>query len=211
MAGNENTLQEHVILFTRYPEPGRTKTRLIPALGAKGAADVQRRMTEQVVSRMVQLRDSRPVAMEIRYEGGDLLRMREWLNSGIDCRPQGGGDLGDRLTRAFEDAFRDGKTGVIAMGSDCPALTAEIMAQALEHLRRNDLVLGPAEDGGYYLIGMRRNIPELFVDIPWGTEEVHAVTLALAGKLNLSVAFTQPLADVDRPEDLRHFQRAIHP
>ncbi|MCX5875030.1 MAG: TIGR04282 family arsenosugar biosynthesis glycosyltransferase [Deltaproteobacteria bacterium] len=197
--------QARLILFTRYPEPGRTKTRLIPTLGAHGAAALQRRMSEAIVTRMAAFAADYPVSPEIRYADGNQQAMEAWLSSDIPCLDQGEGDLADRLLRAFAQAFTQGAQSVVVIGADCPGLTPTLFAQAFAALARKDLVLGPAMDGGYYLIGLNRPAPSLFAKIPWGGGEVLAATLKQAQALELATHMLEPLADVDRPEDLRHF------
>lgn len=194
--------QARLILFTRYPEPGRTKTRLIPALGAEGAAVLQRRMSEAIVSQMARFAAQAPVNLEIRYADGNQQAMEAWLSSDIPCLDQGGGDLGARLHRAFVQAFALGAGKVVVIGADCPGLTPALFARAFAALDNQDLVLGPALDGGYYLVGLKRPAPALFSEIPWGCGEVLAATLKQAQSLNFSLHLLEPLADVDRPEDL---------
>ena len=194
--------QARLILFTRYPEPGRTKTRLIPALGAQGAASLQRRMSEAIVGQMARFAVEYPVSPEIRYADGTQQAMEAWLSSDIPCLDQGEGDLGDRLRRAFAQAFAQGAGKVVVIGADCPGLTPALFAQAFAALDIQDLVLGPAMDGGYYLVGLNRPAPALFSEIPWGSGKVLAATLKQAEALNFSTLLLKPLADVDRPEDL---------
>lgn len=203
--------QTRLILFTRYPEPGRTKTRLIPALGAQGAAALQRRMSEAMVGQMAQFAAQYPVVLEIRYADGDPRAMETWLACDIPCVVQGEGDLGLRLHRAFVQAFAQGAQAVIVIGADCPDLGQIIFAQAFAALDKNDLVLGPAIDGGYYLIGLNRPAPTLFTEIPWGSGQVLAATLNKAQALDLSTHLLEPLADVDRPEDLQYIDYYSNP
>ncbi len=203
--------QARLILFTRYPEPGRTKTRLIPALGAQGAAALQRRMSEAIVSHMVQFASQSPVRPEIRYADGNQQAMADWFANDIPCLTQGEGDLGDRLHRAFAQAFSQGAGPVVVIGADCPGLTPALFAQAFAALGSHDLVLGPAMDGGYYLIGLKHPAPALFSEIPWGSGEVLTTTLKQAQTLALATHLLEPLADVDRPEDLRHFHHYPDP
>lgn len=191
-----------LIVFTRTPEPGSTKTRLIPALGHDGAADLQRAMTEHIVRRASLLRGSRGLPVEIRYVGGSESQLRDWLGDGVAYRPQGDGDLGARMDAAFHQAFLAGHPRAVIVGSDCPGITSARMGQALDALDGHDLVLGPAHDGGYYLIGLRRPVPELFDGPAWGTETVLEQTLAIAERLGLAVRLLEPLGDVDRPDDL---------
>ena len=194
--------QARLILFTRYPEPGRTKTRLIPTLGAHGAAALQRRMSEAIVTRMAAFAADYPVSPEIRYADGNQQAMEAWLSSDIPCLAQGEGDLGDRLHRAFAQAFAQDAQSVVVIGADCPGLTPTLFAQAFAALESHDLVLGPAMDGGYYLLGLKHPAPALFSEIPWGGGEVLAATLKKAQALALATHMLEPLADVDRPEDL---------
>lgn len=194
--------RECLIVFTRYPEPGKAKTRLIPVLGEDGASNLHRQMTEHTLSQVRELQSDRATRVEVYFTGGDQQLMEDWLGADIIYQPQGEGDLGQRMKSAFQTAFAAGMEGVAIVGTDCPGLDAKIMAQAFEQLNGHDLVLGPAMDGGYYLIGLRRVIPELFEEINWGTSEVREKTVAIAISLGLAVAYLPPLFDVDRPEDL---------
>jgi len=199
-----------LILFTRYPEPGRSKTRLIPALGAEGAAALQRRMSEAIVRQMARFAAQYPVHLEIRYADGNQQAVEAWLSNDIPCLVQGEGDLGDRLRRAFALAFAQGAKKVVVIGADCPGLSPALFAQAFAALDNQDLVLGPAMDGGYYLVGLNRPAPALFSEIPWGSGELLAATLTKAQALNLSLHLLEPLADVDRPEDLVNCSAGLH-
>ncbi|MGK7914789.1 MAG: TIGR04282 family arsenosugar biosynthesis glycosyltransferase [Prochloraceae cyanobacterium] len=200
--------KESLIIFTRYPEPGKTKTRTIPALGAEGAAQLQRQMSEHTLVQARRVQSDRSLAVEVHFTGGDRQLMKDWLGSDLIYRYQSEGDLGVRMRSAFELSFNAGMTGVAIIGIDCPDLNASLMAEAFEALTCDcDLVLGPAADGGYYLIGLNRLIPELFADISWGTSQVLAQTKAIAEKLELNVYYLSVLNDVDRPEDLEIWQR----
>jgi len=195
-------LTERIIVFTRFPQPGTTKTRLIPLMGPEAAAEVHRKMTEHIVAQLKPLRTTRNVSVEIRYAGEDEDLMQRWLGPDFSYNPQGAGDLGERMFIAFREAFRDPIERAALVGTDVPALSAPIVAKALDALERYDLVLGPANDGGYYLIAMRRPVEDLFRRIPWGTKEVLRTTLDIAEKLRLSTALVDALDDVDRPEDM---------
>ena len=194
--------KECLIVFTRYPEPGKAKTRLIPALGTQGAANLHRQLTEYTLSRVRELQGERPTSVEVYFSGGNQQLMQDWLGADFVCKPQVDGDLGLRIVSAFDGAFSNGIEGALIIGTDCPDLSAKIMSEAFDGLILHDLVLGPALDGGYYLIGLRRVFPQLFAEIPWGTSEVLAKTIAIASSMNLSIAYLPPLADIDRPEDL---------
>jgi uncharacterized protein len=193
-----------LIIFTRYPIPGQAKTRLIPALGPDGAADLQRRMTRQTIDTAQQT--AHPI--QIQFCGGTIAQMSTWLGD-HDYQPQGEGDLGDRMDRAFDQGFKSGHDRVVIIGTDCPGIDRTILNQAFTALESQDLVLGPAADGGYYLIGLRRRIPELFSAIAWSTETVRAKTLEIAMALNLTYALLPERSDIDRPEDLVHLPPSL--
>ena len=141
--------------------------------------------------------------MEIHFSGGSREQMAGWLGRDFQYVIQGEGDLGARMRRAFQMGFRQGWKQVVLIGSDLPDLTPAIIRESFERLTNHDLVLGPARDGGYYLIGLKANRPELFGSpMIWGTEEVLKNTLLTADRLGLKTALLTRLRDVDRPEDL---------
>ena len=148
--------KKRVILFTRYPIPGKTKTRLIPALGPEGSCDLHRHLVHHLLRMLKPYTDSSQISLEIRFEGGTCSLMEQWLGVGLSYVPQGEGDLGLRMERAFDEAFNKGDERVVLIGSDCPALTGRQLDEALAGLNQKDLVLGPAQDGGYYLVGLRQ-------------------------------------------------------
>lgn len=193
---------EYLIIFTRYPEPGKAKTRLIPALGVEGAAALHRQMAEQTLTEARHLRASRSVFVEVQFAGGDRSQMQSWLGADLHYQPQQSGDLGNRLSQAFQSAFDRGAKAIVTIGTDCPDVNAAVLSTALDKLQTHDLVLGPATDGGYYLIGLSDWVPDIFVDISWSTQVVFQQTVAIAERLELSIAYLPMLSDVDRPEDL---------
>jgi uncharacterized protein len=200
-------MKRHLIIFTRYPEPHRTKTRMIPLLGPEGAAQLQGDMTDHALAWARELAVGASVSVQVCFEGGDEARMRSRFGDSFPYLPQGPGDLGDRMTRAIAEAFVAGADRVIVVGTDCPGITSALAAEAFERLATADLVLGPATDGGYYLIGLRRPIPALFAGIAWGQETVLRETQKRAEELGLATSLLTALSDVDRPEDLPVWQR----
>ena len=209
MLKSSDIAKQHLIIFTRYPEAGKTKTRLIPALGTVGAANLQRQMTEHTIFQVQHLQKSTAVSWEVRFAGGNSQLMQDWLGSDLVYHSQGEGDLGARMVRSLAHAFEFGAERVIIIGIDCPGINADILTQAFAQLHSYDLTLGPAIDGGYYLIGLCRLIPELFVNIDWGTSHVLQQTVNIAEKLKISLAYLPPLADVDLPEDLPVWEQMI--
>jgi uncharacterized protein len=197
-----------LIIFSRYPEAGRSKTRLIPALGASGAARLHEDMTRHTLRTAAELARGYPVRVEVHFAGGDEGLMRQVFGGDFPYRRQVAGDLGQKMQAALKGALSRGASRAVVIGTDCPDLTASRLRQAFEALTTRELVLGPAQDGGYYLIGCRRVWPELFADIPWGTEQVWARTLAAARGVGLTPQVLEPLPDVDRPEDLPIWEAA---
>lgn len=197
--------QEQIIVFSRYPVPGTTKTRLARALGDLGAAEMQKKLTEHTISQVRKFLQLEPIAVLVSYDGGSLEQIQEWLGPDFTYQDQGSGDLGQRMEKAFRTAFKQKYKRIVIIGTDCPGLQARHMTQAFESLRHNDLVLGPATDGGYYLIGLSRCETSLFKEVPWGTDTVLTKTLNLAKQNGLSIDLLEILSDVDRPEDLKHF------
>lgn len=182
----------HLVLFAKYPLPGYAKTRLIPALGPEGAAKVHRHLAQRTIG-ILQQSDA-PV--EIRFAGASAAAFRGWLGDDIALVEQVEGGLTERLI----DAGR--KHPHIFFGADTPDLSVEHVHGAIDALAKHDVVIGPADDGGYYLIGMRRARPELLRDMSWSTADVTPETLRRCEALGLSVALLPVLADCDRPEDL---------
>lgn len=209
---NKNLL----IIFTRYPEPGNTKTRLIPALGKIGAARLHQKMVEYTLWPAKKLLNTLLISIEIRFTGGHKKLMQDWLGNEIIYQTQGEGNLGDRMTKACQDAFDNNIEKIVIIGTDCPSLDSQILAKAFLELQQYDLVFGPANDGGYYLIGLRRFVADLFVGINWGSAEVLQTSLNIADNLGFQYSLLPALDDIDRPEDLlldsfKKFNFSINP
>jgi hypothetical protein len=134
--------------------------------------------------------------------------MRRWLGNGFRFIPQGQGDLGARMLRATNEAFAAGAEAVVIIGADCPELDAALVQRAFDTLRTHPLVFGPAKDGGYYLVGLRRPLPALFHGIAWSTGSVLADSTAKARQLGCSPFFLPVLSDVDEPADLAAWEKA---
>ena len=190
-----------VLVFARTPRPGAVKRRLIPALGSRGAARLYEGMLRATVRTAV---DAGVGPVELWATPTTEHPVFEALGAqaGVSLHVQRGPDLGARMQGALERALRHA-AGVILIGSDCPSLAADDLREAARRLRgRDDVVLGPALDGGYYLIALAQPMPALFHDVSWGSEEVLAVTrgrLQAAGSRWSELA---PRRDVDRPSDL---------
>jgi len=195
-----------LIIFARAPEPGQVKTRLIPALGQQGAADFYRRMAQSIINSMLdaQLCD---VAVECLPDSRHGFFM-DLLNSRcVELNRQTGSDLGERMAGALRTALGQYQHAII-IGTDAPCLQPAYIQAAMEKLVSGvDVVIGPAEDGGYVLIGMSQLQPGLFTDIDWGTDQVLSQTLEKAEQLGLSVYQLPTLWDVDMPDDLHRVEQ----
>lgn len=191
-----------LLLFTKRPEPGRAKTRLIPALGAERAADVHARLARHAadVVRGVDAHGLRRVACVA--PDAWCADAPSLLGPGLEVWPQGDGDLGARMSRAFDRAFDEGAARVVVVGSDCPDLQPELIEQAFAALRIHDACFGPAADGGYYLLGLARPLPSVFEGVPWSDPATGRETLARLQSERAWVHRLVELRDVDSPADL---------
>jgi len=190
-----------VIVFVREPVRGRVKTRLAAEVGADAALRVYVRLAEHAVREALELGSGTRVRVHFTPAGaGDAVR--RWLGDGPDFLPQVDGDLGERMNAAFASAFADGCQSAVIIGSDLPGISAEILRRAFDLLDAHPVVIGPAYDGGYYLLGLREPRPELFDGIPWSTERVLDCTLHRLRGSGISPPLLEPLRDVDRAADL---------
>ena len=197
-----------VMVFAKAPTPGEAKTRLIPVLGRAGAAALHRRL---VMHCLRAARESRlgPVELWCAPDADDPFFRDCERRRGVSLHPQGGGDLGARMQRAFESALARAHRAIL-VGSDIPALSARYLRDADRALVRGDeIVIGPAEDGGYALVGLSRCDPDLFRDIPWGGPQVLAETRRRVAALSWRSSELPVLWDVDRPEDLERLPEAL--
>jgi rSAM/selenodomain-associated transferase 1 len=192
-----------LLIFTRYPEPGKVKTRLISALGPAGACNLHQRLTShilQIAKNFAATATQRDFL--VCFDGASIRQMQQMFGLEYDFVPQSEGDLGSRMSAAFAQFLAQGRRRVVLIGSDCPGITGEILDAAFYHLHNHNLVLGPATDGGYYLIGLSAHFPELFQDLPWGTAEILTMTMKRAASLGLRTRLLETLTDIDRPGDL---------
>ncbi len=188
-----------IAVFARWPETGRVKTRLSPALPPALACQLYRAMLADTV-----LVAGGPHAHRVFWYWADAPEARSGfaLPPAFEVFDQRGADLGVRLERAFAELLRSPGDRAVVIGADCPALGRTHLRAAFEALAAHDLVLGPARDGGYYLVGLRRTTPEVFRGIAWGTAHVFAETLERARVLALRTVQLDALDDLDTPEDL---------
>ena len=199
-----------LLLFARAPEAGRAKTRLAPVLGAQGAARLYRAFLEDAA------RCYGPPApwssVLCADPGPEVAPLPEIFPPPWRGRPQAKGDLGARLRAAFEEEFRGGAEAALAVGSDHPALPRRRLLELLAGFAAGaQAVLIPAEDGGYCVVGLSREVPvrEVFRDIPWSSEGVLDATVARLAAASVRYALLAPSYDVDRPEDLARLRADV--
>lgn len=194
-------LADALLVFLRQPRPGAVKSRLIPALGEEFAAELYRALAEEGYRRTTP-REGEYQRLFFYTPEQAREEMEEWF-PGEAFVLQEGSDLGARMAAAFEAAFRRGVRRAAIAGSDAPWVSREIVLDALASLQGHDLVLGPARDGGYYLVALDRPRPMLFEGMAWGTPSVLAATAERAGALGLTVRMLETLPDIDTLEDVR--------
>lgn len=190
-----------IFVFVRFPRPGKVKTRLSQSLGEKKTTWFYRLCADTILSEIRNL----PENVE-KYvfcaDKNDEPEISRWVGPGFSIAIQEGEDLGQRLKNAFSSVFNSGMQKVIAVASDVPDLSTDIMNKSLQTLDNNDIVIGPCYDGGYYLLGMKRLQNHLFDGISWSTEHVYRQTIAAAKKHGLTAGQLQPLMDIDTEDDI---------
>ncbi|HMJ89969.1 MAG TPA: TIGR04282 family arsenosugar biosynthesis glycosyltransferase [Candidatus Acidoferrum sp.] len=190
---------EQLIVFVKAPRPGSVKTRMAKTMGADEACAAYR----DLVTRVLDVA-GKSGTVELRFAPDDArAEITPWLRDGWTAEPQGDSDLGARMHRAFTEAFARDIERVVIIGSDCVELQTKDIRSAFRELKSFDVVVGPATDGGYWLIGLRAAQAELFRDITWSSEQVLGQTLQHAKSLGLRIQLLRILSDVDTEEDWR--------
>ena len=193
-----------ILLFIKAPLKGQIKSRLAAAIGNDAALNLYRRFVLDAIDTVETLALPLRICFYPPHAGTTI---RAWLGNKLDCMPQQGDDLGERMESAFKQVFQEGHDRAVLIGSDIPALSALIIDEAFTSLSVHDAVLGPAADGGYYLIGFTAKTfqPDLFRHIAWSTNTVFDETLARFEESGQQVHLLPKLHDVDTQDDLRIF------
>ena len=189
-----------LLIFAKNPRPGRVKTRLANTLGDVEALRIYRFLLQKTRETALAVEARRC----LRYSDA-ITQDDEWPEEQFEKFVQEGADLGERMNAAFLRAFDDGAGKAVIIGSDCPELDGALLAEAFSALDASDVVIGPAPDGGYYLLGMRQHQPALFADIVWSTPAVLPATLEKAARLGLKVHLLPELSDIDTETDWRAY------
>lgn len=195
--------KQALLIFTKNPEPGKVKTRLAATLGNAKALSIYRQLLEHTASITNYLPIDKFIFYSVYVEHADL-----WDAKHYHKEVQRGKDLGEKMDNAFATAFQMVYDRVVIIGTDCPELNAGIIMNAFAYLNNHDVVIGPAEDGGYYLLGMKRHYTLLFKNINWSTENVFDETITICKKNNINYSFLPVLHDIDEEKDLIYLKKA---
>lgn len=186
-----------LIVFAKNPLPGKVKTRLASTIGDSSALEIYKTLLYHTLKISTPLENDKVVYYADFIPSNDL-----WKTSGYIQQLQTGDDLGQKMMNAFRRSFYDGYHSVIIIGSDCPEITADILIKGFDELDKKDVVIGPAQDGGYYLLGMKKLYEELFFNKTWSSKNLLEETFKSINDLNLSFSLLQELRDIDTEEDL---------
>jgi uncharacterized protein len=195
-----------LIIFVKNPVLGKVKTRLAKTLGDQKALEIYLELlsfTHKVTSGL----DCGKFVFYADHVDQDDI----WQNGGYIKKPQSGKDLGERMQNAFQSVFEEGHDKALIIGSDCAEITTEIIQEAFAHLEQKDVVVGPAKDGGYYLLGLKAMQGSLFQNMPWSSSEVLDLTLRKTNESGLTFSLLPELSDIDEEKDLpAHFKWTTH-
>ncbi|MFN3916731.1 MAG: TIGR04282 family arsenosugar biosynthesis glycosyltransferase [Flavobacteriales bacterium] len=197
-------MKNKLLIFVKHPEPRKVKTRLAATIGNESALNIYKgllNITERIARNV-------PAKREVHY-GGKITEEDVFSSVLYEKHLQVNGDLGEKMKFAFEASFESGYEKVVIIGSDCPLLESRHIEQSFELLQFNDVVFGPARDGGYYLLAMRRLIPELFSGISWSTDTVLKDSQKKLKMQGISFVSLETLSDVDEEKDLHDFYTAL--
>jgi rSAM/selenodomain-associated transferase 1 len=206
MAPSARPAETRIAVFARAPVPGEAKTRLIPALGAQGAAALHALLVRRALAAACEANVGR-VELWCAPDASDPFFAACGREYGAALRAQRGGDLGERMERAFEAALGE-NAALVVIGSDCPALTPAALREAAAALASHDAVIAPAEDGGYVLLGLSARVTGLFDAIAWGGAGVMAETRARLARSGRTWTELETFWDIDRPEDYERLERS---
>jgi len=222
-------MENALIVFIKYPEPGKVKTRLAKDIGNEKACAIYKLLAERVIKNIF---SKNPLTYDVHifFTPADKKNeITEWLKSILDNNqkakaqysPQEGSDLGERMSNAFKEILQEkGCKKCIIIGTDCPEIDTTLIENAFGVLKEKDIVIGPCTDGGYYLLGMSRPVPvsfeqgfvpDLFIDIDWSTDRVFKQTMEKVRKNNVSCSILKILTDIDTQEDLYRYKSIITP
>ena len=196
-----NKTKNTLMVFLKYPEAGKVKTRLAKDLGDQRAAEIYSEMSLKIIKNVL---DASSYQTIIFYDPPEKENeIRNWIGKEeVQYLPQVGHTLGDKISNAFKEVFSSKSKRAIIIGTDCTDVTSDTISQAINSLTDVDIVLGPAVDGGYYLLGLNNHTPEIFKEIKWSTESVLDQTIERIKEKKLSYELLNTLQDIDTIDDL---------
>ena len=200
-----NNDKSAVIIFAKMPEPGKVKTRLAEELGNTFAVEFYKNCAAHIFNEISQLKKYGIDCYLFYGIDNNISEIKKWVNKNFIYNPQTGGDLGNKMSAAFQNVFAHGKNKVIIVGTDIPDISKEIFLKAFDELDKNDFVISPSHDDGYNFLGMKSYYPEVFQNIKWSSEEVFPKTIDAIKKLNLKVSVGKSLIDIDDKKDLNEW------
>ncbi|MCF7917007.1 MAG: TIGR04282 family arsenosugar biosynthesis glycosyltransferase [Candidatus Omnitrophica bacterium] len=195
---------ESLGIFLKFPQAGFVKTRLAKDIGKTNAAYFYKQISEFILKRIYKKKQQQIIFYTPANFRNEIIN---WLGKDYFYLPQQGLTLGDKMEAAFGEMFAKGAAKAIIVGTDCPQIDKMIIAEAFAKLKDYDCVLGPAKDGGYYLIGLKNNYKDLFSDIDWSTEKVLNQTKKKLETMELSCYLLQELVDIDDYQDLKKIDK----
>jgi len=202
----EPTAKHVLIIFAKYPEPGKVKTRLSVDIGEKKAIFFYKLFVETVVKNTESKCFERRLFYSPQNSGK---KFSEWLGNSIRFYPQKGSTLGERLSNAFRSVFDKGAKKVIVIGTDAPLINNKVIEEALEKLKKSTAVIGPSYDGGYYLLGLSVFYVDLFMNIDWSTPKVFEQTVNTLRTLGINHSLLDKQFDIDTGKDLNRLKENL--
>lgn len=196
----------YLVVMTKFPEPGKVKTRLAGELGEKGASDLHAALVDHLVKNTLSKLDE--INVEFHVAGGSVEQVDQWLPE-QKWKPQVGECLGEKMQNAIQSCFDQGAAKVAIMGTDAPAITPKLTRSLFESLDICDVAFTPALDGGYVMAAVKDVYKEMFEDITWSTETVLTESVTKLEQNGKSVFLQDPLSDVDTPADLQEVENTL--
>ncbi len=197
-------MEKCILLFIKYPEKGNVKTRLAKDIGHDFTLRLYKNFVLDILDELSRCTYNLVIYY---YHHKDSSHVKKWIEGNYFCIPQNGETLGERMKNAFENVFSEGYSKVIIIGSDIPDLSIKLIDEAFNELDKHDAVIGPSYDGGYYLIGMKKEkfLPEIFQGIEWSTEKVFNETIRIFRENEYNVHMLPEMLDIDTIDDLKAF------
>lgn len=197
-------MKDCILIFQKNAELGKVKTRLADSIGDQAAYDAYQRLVKYT-HRIT----SQSPAQKLLFFSSFLEQDLAQYPTDYRFELQSGDNLGEKMKNAFDQLFKEKFDRILVIGTDCAEITSELISEAFNKLNTHEVVIGPAHDGGYYLLGMQKFIPGLFEGIPWSTDEVSALTMNYLERNFISYALLPTLSDVDYEEDWERFKDKI--